>query len=268
VLSVRDLYGGTAKGVSFDVNPGEILGFYGLVGSGRSSVARTITGQRPAVSGSIKLHGEEVHLPNPQAAVSKGIAYLTEDRRLEGFVKDFDNGENMSLVVLPKMAQAGVVKSAVALGVSGREAVLRRRDREDAGAAQTRLVASTAGGSGLGIWVVITNHSRKPIFGLEIVDVVWDGEEASGAPWRVPSTISSARAFPDVLPPGEALKTPVEFLDSDGHRIPVKIGSVTLPTLSRRMRVDVERERQRFAEDGSLNEVASSRSRPSPGIAR
>ncbi|HVH94267.1 MAG: sugar ABC transporter ATP-binding protein [Nocardioidaceae bacterium] len=113
VMSVRDLYGGAAKAISFDVNPGEIVGLYGLVGSGRSSIARTITGQRPAVSGSIKLHGEEVHLPNPQAGVSKGIAYLTEDRRLEGFVKDFDNGENMSLVVLPKMAHAGVVNAAV-----------------------------------------------------------------------------------------------------------------------------------------------------------
>jgi ribose transport system ATP-binding protein len=109
VLSVVDLYGGAARGVSFDVNPGEILGLYGLVGSGRSSVARTVTGQRPAVSGSIKLHGKEVHLPNPSAAVAKGIAYLTEDRRLEGFVNDFDNGENMSLVVLPKMAKVGIV---------------------------------------------------------------------------------------------------------------------------------------------------------------
>ncbi len=109
VLSVTDLYGGTAEGVSFDVNPGEIVGLYGLVGSGRSSVARTITGQRPAASGSIKLHGEEVRLPSPTAAVAKGIAYLTEDRRLEGFVKDFDNGQNMSLVVLPKMAKGGVV---------------------------------------------------------------------------------------------------------------------------------------------------------------
>jgi ribose transport system ATP-binding protein len=113
VMSVRDLYGGTARGVSFDVNPGEILGLYGLVGSGRSSVARTITGQRPAVSGSIKLHGRDISLPTPGSGVSKGIAYLTEDRRLEGFVKDFDNGQNMSLVVLPKLANAGVVKSAV-----------------------------------------------------------------------------------------------------------------------------------------------------------
>ncbi len=113
VMSIRDLYGGTSKGVSFDVMPGEIVGLYGLVGSGRSSVARTITGQRPAVSGSIKLHGKDISLPTPGSGVAKGIAYLTEDRRLEGFVKDFDNGQNMSLVVLPKLSSSGVVKSAV-----------------------------------------------------------------------------------------------------------------------------------------------------------
>lgn len=109
VISVRDLYGGSADGVSFDVAPGEILGLYGLVGSGRSSVARTITGQKKAVSGTIAIHGEQVQLNSPGQALAKRIAYLTEDRRLEGFVKDFDNGENMSLVVLPRMSRAGVV---------------------------------------------------------------------------------------------------------------------------------------------------------------
>lgn len=113
VLSVRDLWGGAAKGVSFDVAPGEILGLYGLVGSGRSSVARTITGQKKAVSGTISLHGQEVSLASPGQALAKGIAYLTEDRRLEGFVQDFDNGQNMTLVVLPKMSSGGVVKTAV-----------------------------------------------------------------------------------------------------------------------------------------------------------
>jgi ribose transport system ATP-binding protein len=111
VISVRDLYGGSAHGVSFDVMPGEIVGLYGLVGSGRSSVARTITGQRKAASGTITVHGEEVQLNSPGAALARRIAYLTEDRRLEGFVKDFDNGENMSLVVLPRMAKAGVVNA-------------------------------------------------------------------------------------------------------------------------------------------------------------
>jgi len=109
VVSVRNLWGGTAKGVSFDVNPGEIVGLYGLVGSGRSSVARTITGQKRAVEGTITVRGQEVVLDSPGTALKKGIAYLTEDRRLEGFVKDFDNGENMSLVVLPQMSKAGIV---------------------------------------------------------------------------------------------------------------------------------------------------------------
>lgn len=112
VISVRDLYGGTADGVSFDVRPGEIVGLYGLVGSGRSSVARSITGQKKAASGTITVHGEEVQLATPGAALRKRIAYLTEDRRLEGFVKDFDNGENMSLVVLPQMSRGGVVDAA------------------------------------------------------------------------------------------------------------------------------------------------------------
>lgn len=112
VLEVRDLHGGTAKGVSFDVMPGEIVGLYGLVGSGRSSVARTITGQRKAASGTIKLHGTPVDLPTPGSAVAKRIAYVTEDRRLEGFVRDFDNGQNMSLVVLPKLSTGGIVVPA------------------------------------------------------------------------------------------------------------------------------------------------------------
>ncbi|MEJ3652523.1 sugar ABC transporter ATP-binding protein [Actinomycetes bacterium KLBMP 9759] len=112
VISVRDLHGGSAKGVSFDVRPGEILGLYGLVGSGRSSVARTVTGQRPAASGTITVRGERVQLRSPGQALRKRIAYLTEDRRLEGFVKDFDNGKNMSLAVLPEWAKAGVVDNA------------------------------------------------------------------------------------------------------------------------------------------------------------
>ena len=113
VVSVRDLYGGSAKGVSFDVSPGEIVGLYGLVGSGRSSVARSITGQRRAAGGTITVHGEQVHLNSPGAALRKRIAYVTEDRRLEGFVDDFDNGQNMSLVVLPRMSKAGVVQAGV-----------------------------------------------------------------------------------------------------------------------------------------------------------
>ncbi|MBM9468863.1 sugar ABC transporter ATP-binding protein [Nakamurella leprariae] len=111
VISVQDLYGGSARGVSFDVRSGEIVGLYGLVGSGRSSVARTVTGQRQAVGGVVTMRGERIKLSTPGDALRRRIAYLTEDRRLEGFVNDFDNGQNMSLVVLPRMARAGVVNA-------------------------------------------------------------------------------------------------------------------------------------------------------------
>ncbi len=77
-------------------------------------MARSITGQKKAASGSIFIHGEEISPASPGEALKKRIAYLTEDRRLEGFVQDFDNGENMTLVVLPKMATGGVVIKAAA----------------------------------------------------------------------------------------------------------------------------------------------------------
>ena len=71
VMSVRDLRGGSAHGVSFDVMPGEVVGLYGLVGSGRSSVARSITGQKKAAGGTIAVNGEEVQLGSPGAACGR-----------------------------------------------------------------------------------------------------------------------------------------------------------------------------------------------------
>ncbi len=112
IIEVKDLYGGSANGVSFSIKPGEIVGLYGLVGSGRSSVARSITGQKRAVDGTITINGEQAQFSSPGAALQKRVAYLTEDRRLEGFVSDFDNGQNLSLVILPKWSNVGVVQSA------------------------------------------------------------------------------------------------------------------------------------------------------------
>ncbi len=113
VIEVKDLHGGSANGVSFTVKAGEIVGLYGLVGSGRSSVARSITGQRRAASGTIIINGDTVQFNSPGEALQKRVAYLTEDRRLEGFVADFDNGQNLSLVILPKWSNAGVVSSGL-----------------------------------------------------------------------------------------------------------------------------------------------------------
>ena len=108
-LKVSGLCAGSARDVSFTVEPGEIVGFYGLVGSGRSSVARSITGQMRARSGSIVAHGRKPDLGNPRTALAAGIAYVSEDRRREGFVPDFTNGYNLTLNTLARHSRRGIV---------------------------------------------------------------------------------------------------------------------------------------------------------------
>ncbi|MDJ0336682.1 sugar ABC transporter ATP-binding protein [Cryobacterium sp. PH31-O1] len=109
ILEVTGLSSGSATNISFTVQPGEVLGIYGLVGSGRSSVARSISGNQSRDAGVVKLHGKPVHAKSPRDAVRQGIAYLTEDRRREGFVKDFTNGENMTLATLQHFSTWGVI---------------------------------------------------------------------------------------------------------------------------------------------------------------
>lgn len=108
-LEVTNLASGSATDIAFQVGPGEILGIYGLVGSGRSSVARAITGQQAMRAGRVTLHGRPTRSKGPRAALRDGLAYVTEDRRKEGFVRDFDNRENLSLVTLSALSKGGVV---------------------------------------------------------------------------------------------------------------------------------------------------------------
>lgn len=112
VLAARGITAGAAKNISFDVHPGEVVGLYGLVGSGRSSVARAISGQQRPHSGTLELGGRPVRFRSPGAALRHKVAYMTEDRRREGFVASFTNAENLSLVALPKLGRAGVIDAA------------------------------------------------------------------------------------------------------------------------------------------------------------
>ncbi len=109
LLHVEGLASGSASEVSFDVAPGEILGIYGLVGSGRSSVARAISGQQPRDAGSVSVAGNDANGETPIKALRRGIAYATEDRRREGFIADFDNRANLTLVTMRSLAREGVI---------------------------------------------------------------------------------------------------------------------------------------------------------------
>ncbi len=101
VLSIRGL-GCKSSGVhdvSFDVRAGEIFGLGGLVGAGRTELARILFGLTPADSGQITLAGEILHLRSPQDAVAHGIAYVPEDRRRHGVVLDLPLAQNITMAV-------------------------------------------------------------------------------------------------------------------------------------------------------------------------
>lgn len=101
VLSVRGLtLNGVFRDVTFDLRAGEILGFAGLVGSGRSNVAETIFGVTPADAGEIQLFGKPVSVRSTSIAMAHGMAFLTEDRKETGCFLLLDVQENAQMAVL------------------------------------------------------------------------------------------------------------------------------------------------------------------------
>ncbi len=108
VLEVRNLNRGKEiKDVSFKLRKGEILGFSGLMGAGRTEVARAIYGADPIDSGEIFINGEKVKIKIPEDAVKKGICYLSEDRKRYGLMLDKSVAENSVLASLDNYIKCG-----------------------------------------------------------------------------------------------------------------------------------------------------------------
>jgi rhamnose transport system ATP-binding protein len=106
VLEVKNLVRKPlTRNVSFNVRAGEIVGFAGLVGSGRSEVAQVIFGFTPAESGSISVNGKTVQIKNPAQAMSLGIAYVPEDRGTQGLIRKMRVRENASLAILRSLVR-------------------------------------------------------------------------------------------------------------------------------------------------------------------
>jgi inositol transport system ATP-binding protein len=100
-LSVKDLsLNGIFSDVSFDLRAGEIFGIAGLVGSRRTEVAETIFGLRKATSGEIRIDDVPVAVESPATAIDRGMAFLTEDRRLSGLFLPLNVQENMEAAAL------------------------------------------------------------------------------------------------------------------------------------------------------------------------
>ena len=104
VLSLKNLgcSAGGVSGVTLDVRAGEIVGMAGLVGAGRTELARILFGITPADSGEISLNGETLSISNPREAIAHGIAYVPEDRRRHGVILEMPIAHNMTMAIHPK----------------------------------------------------------------------------------------------------------------------------------------------------------------------
>jgi rhamnose transport system ATP-binding protein len=112
LLEVKDLTRvGVFRDVGFSVRAGEIVGFAGLVGAGRTEIARVLFGIDRRDGGEIRLGGTAVEFPSPSAAMHAGIAYLPEDRHQEGLVLDFSIAQNVTLPILPRLFRRFLIRT-------------------------------------------------------------------------------------------------------------------------------------------------------------
>ena len=110
ILAVEGLSTDTKlKDIAFEARAGEVLGFFGLMGAGRTELAKAIVGYDPIRTGTIAIDGAPLVPHDTRTGVSLGIGLLTEDRKAEGLMLDLPVLQNMSLAALPSFARHGFV---------------------------------------------------------------------------------------------------------------------------------------------------------------
>ena len=118
-LSTKDLL----RDVSFELRKGEILGFAGLMGAGRTEVARAIVGADPIATGTIMIHGRQVRIPHPARANEYGIGYLSEDRKRYGLLLNLSVADNIALSSLREKFTTGGFVRTTSIAQAARERV-------------------------------------------------------------------------------------------------------------------------------------------------
>lgn len=131
VLETQGLCTENTRDVSFDLRKGEVLGFSGLIGSGRSEIFEAICGLAPITGGVLKLDGEEVRFQSVAQARDAGIVYLTKDRKEKGLLLEQGMQSNLTLFALPKFVKNYMIDKAAeakALARGIRRFDIRARD--------------------------------------------------------------------------------------------------------------------------------------------
>jgi ABC-type sugar transport system ATPase subunit len=115
-LEVQGLAGGRQyREISFAVRRGEVVGMFGIIGAGRTEIARALFRLDPPDAGEIRLDGRRIAPASPAEAVAAGLALVPEDRQRQGLVLSMSEGRNLSLAALPRLARAGRIDPAAEL---------------------------------------------------------------------------------------------------------------------------------------------------------
>jgi len=109
LLEVKDLNGNGLHDINFKIRKGEVLGFAGLIGAGRTELAELIFGIKHAVSGTIYMNGKVLNCKSPKQAIDNGIALVPEDRKKLGAHLDISVRENTSIAILQRISKNSVV---------------------------------------------------------------------------------------------------------------------------------------------------------------
>lgn len=142
VLSVKNLNRGRAiRNVSFSLRKGEILGFAGLMGAGRTEVARAIFGADPIDSGEISVHGVTQTIHTPQDAVRLGLAYLSEDRKHFGLVTPMSVGDNITMSSWPRFTRSRIFMNDGRMRQAANDYVQKLRIKTPSVDQETRLLS-------------------------------------------------------------------------------------------------------------------------------
>jgi ribose transport system ATP-binding protein len=142
VLEVRNLRrGGAIRDVSFNLRKGEILGFAGLMGAGRTEVARAIFGADPLDGGDILVRGSKVAIRSPQDAVGLGIGYLSEDRKRFGLATGMDVATNIVMPCLRRFLSLGMFLRSREIRDTARSYIARLKIKTPSDAQEVRLLS-------------------------------------------------------------------------------------------------------------------------------
>lgn len=113
VMSVNRLsYAQEFADISFSIKKGEIIGFYGLVGSGRTEVMQALFGVVGKVDGQVIFDGESVAIQSPRDAIAKGLVYVPEERQSQGAILEFPISQNISLPQLNRVSSKGMINAS------------------------------------------------------------------------------------------------------------------------------------------------------------